>query len=173
MTILAVAVVVLAVLVLVNMSITFAALRRLREHGEHLAARPDGLPVAAELVGRSLPDVTVATVDGVKVTAERLRDRPWLIGFFSVTCQPCREHAPLFAAASEADRLAVVITDGATDVQRDELVALLAGTPYIVTESGLDGLSGGLGVQMFPIVVRTDKAGTVIMADASMQWLQP
>jgi hypothetical protein len=168
---LAVAVIILAVLVLTNLSMTFAAVRRLHEHGEGLSARPDGLPAAAELVGRSVPDVTVVTVDGVKVTAEQLRDRPWLIGFFSVTCQPCRQQAPLFAAASEADRLAVVITDGATDVQRDELVALLAGAPYIVTESGLDGLSGGLDVRMFPILVRTDETGTVIMADASMQSL--
>ncbi|GHJ53042.1 hypothetical protein Nm8I071_23490 [Nonomuraea sp. TT08I-71] len=172
MVILTVAVVILGVFVVANLAVTFAALRRLREYGEQLAELPDGAPVAAELLGRSLPDLAVDTINGGKVAAEALRDRPWLIGFFSATCRPCRTSAPMFAAAHEADRLAVVVTDGATDEERDEMLGLLDGTPHVVTGSGMDGLAGGLGVQMFPTVVRTDQTGTVVMADNSARSLQ-
>ncbi|GAB3865066.1 hypothetical protein GCM10029963_76510 [Micromonospora andamanensis] len=94
MTILTVAVVVLAVLVVADLAVTFAALRRLREYGEQLTtAQPASPPSALELLGRDLPEVDVTTLDGVELAAEQLRGRPWLIGFFSATCAPCRDAA--------------------------------------------------------------------------------
>ncbi|GIJ42173.1 TlpA family protein disulfide reductase [Micromonospora andamanensis] len=165
MTILTVAVVVLAVLVVADLAVTFAALRRLREYGEQLTtAQPASPPSALELLGRDLPEVDVTTLDGVELAAEQLRGRPWLIGFFSATCAPCRDAARGFADHDEPDRLAVVVTDHATQNERAELLELLTGTPHITVESGSDGLSTALMVRSFPTLVRTDEQGRVATA---------
>jgi hypothetical protein len=93
------AVVLLAVLCLLNMMITFAVLRRLRSHEERLAARPAGRSSGVDaLVGRELPEFDATSTAGAAVSRSDLLGQARVLGVFSATCEPCHEQARAFAA---------------------------------------------------------------------------
>ena len=102
------AIVVLAVLCLVQMMITFAVLRRLRSFEERLSARPAGGASGRDaLVGRELPEFTATSTAGVSVSRSELVGRTRLVGVFSATCKPCHAQAVAFAELA-VDRKSVV-----------------------------------------------------------------
>ena len=139
MYVLSLAVVVLAVLVLLDLSLTAAVIRRLRVLGEQ-PPLPDagGLPVGAEV-----PAFEVTTADGGVVTREAFSGRRTLVAFYSTGCRGCREQAPGFVA--EAGKLAaegievlpVLMANGHgqdEDEQEGKLRELLAGTGRLVVD---------------------------------------
>jgi peroxiredoxin len=151
--VLSVAVVVLAVLVLLDLSLTAAVIRRLRVLGERSSV-PDagGLPV-----GAAVPAFDVTAVDGGSLSHEVLSGRRSLVAFYSTRCPGCREQAPGFAA--EAGRLAaegvqvlpVLMANGSDrdEAERDGLLELLAGTGRLVVD-GEGALAGAFAVRATP-----------------------
>jgi hypothetical protein len=157
MAFLAAAVVLVAVVCLLNLLLLFAVLRRLREHTDELARLRQARLVdpaaeeASALIGRSLPDLTTAT-----------GDRPELVGFFDAGCSSCHELAPDFAiAARQAPSVAIVTGEGPG---ADELVALLAAGPTVLVGEQASNVSSSIGIRAYPTFVRIDADGKVVRA---------
>src|ERR1041384_1123039 len=91
------AVVLVGILCALDLFLTFAVVRRLREHTTELerlagmALPGSGGSAPGVLVGRSLPEPAA-------VGAGQSR----LVGFFDSNCSTCFEHAPEFAAVAGA-----------------------------------------------------------------------
>jgi hypothetical protein len=158
MTFLIAAVILVGALCVVDLLLTFAVLRRLREHAtelDRLARSPSGFDPAA-LVGRSLPE-PVAT------------HLPQLVGVFDANCPTCFEHAPRFAA--QAGALVAVVSGTGSRV--DELAGLLAKVPTIVGEDA-GRVVRELGIQAFPTFLLAQD-GTVTQAHAGpmSDWQEP
>ncbi len=105
MTYLTVAVVGVGVLGLVNLWLTVAMARRLREQGERLARQaPQRMPRPAAGLppGTPVPGFSVTTASGAVVSAEDLRGERSLIGFFTPGCAPCHDQVPAFLALARS-----------------------------------------------------------------------
>jgi peroxiredoxin len=139
--VLSVAVVVLAVLVLLDLALTAAVIRRLRGLEQQRAFVPDagGLPV-----GDEVPAFEVTAVDGGSLTGEVFSGRRSLVAFFATNCEGCHKHAPQFAveagklAADGFQVLPVLTPDGAGPGgagQEGGLRELLAGAGRLVVDA--------------------------------------
>lgn len=100
MAVLAAAVVVLAAMVLVNLAVTLAVIKRLRD--APAAAPPAERRPAGLGVGAAVPAFAATTTDGSDSGSAALAGRRTLVGFFSTSCAGCVETAPLFAADAAA-----------------------------------------------------------------------
>ncbi len=115
------AVIVVGVLCVLDLLLTVAVIRRLREHGTRLAALDAlGPPIGPTFLpaGSAVPEFSGRTVDGEPVSRATLGDGPGAIAFLRPDCQPCRDRVPdlrSFAAALPGGRarvLVVVTADG-------------------------------------------------------------
>lgn len=150
------AVVVLAVLVVLNLLLTFAVLRRLRIHEERLATPGATRPGDRdELIGRQLPQYA-------STGATRL------VAFFSAGCAPCVEQAAEFAGHPDADRVAILVLGLAPEAERQRLRTALGDAPTVIGEPTGDALAGELGVHSFPQLLLLDQSGTVVAARHSL-----
>lgn len=153
MTILVAAVILVGALCVFDLLLTFAVLRRLREHTAELAvlgvSRSAGPDVGA-LVGKRLPESVLAHA-------------PRLVGVFDAHCSTCFEHAPAFAAEAAGTALAAVVTGSGP--KADELAGRLAGIP-VVTGSDAEEVVTALGIPAFPTFLRVAPDGTVQLAHA-------
>ncbi|AWS43113.1 hypothetical protein [Streptosporangium sp. 'caverna'] len=164
MTFLIVAVVLVGALCMFNLLLTFAVLRRLREHTtelERLAGQEQFAPYdPSVLVGRALPG---AGADDA--------DRPRLVAFFDVDCSTCHERAPQFVAAARdhaGAALAVITGDGR---KVDDLAGLVGGVSKVVTAEGADSMVRALGIEAFPTFLRVGPDGTVVDAQTELEML--
>ncbi|MDP9865774.1 MULTISPECIES: hypothetical protein [Streptosporangium] len=162
MTFLIAAVVLVGILCIFDLVLTFAVLRRLREHTAELErlAGPArfGRYDPGVLVGRTLPPVGA---DG----GERAR----LVAFFDVSCDACHEHAPRFADAARADTaMAVISGDGE---KAGDLIEMIGGAASVVTAEQADSLVKAVGIEAFPTFLRVDPDGTIVGADTELDAL--
>src|SRR5690349_1938742 len=97
LTVLTVAVAVLAALCAVNLALVLRLSSIVRD------VKAAGGQTRPELeVGDRLPEFApIETLDGGLVAREQLQKLPTLIGFFTPTCAPCHEAMPDFTAASQ------------------------------------------------------------------------
>jgi hypothetical protein len=99
------AVVLLAVVCVLNLILTLGLIRRLRAQDAPHAGPPTALGVGAEI-----GDFAATTVDGEPV---RRDDLTGLVGFFSAGCDPCHELLPRFvehAKGQARERVLAVVT---------------------------------------------------------------
>jgi hypothetical protein len=151
-------------LTVLNLLLTLGVIRRLREHTELLSARPATGPSDLMLgVGQSPESFTATTTDDEQISPETLGGGQ-LVGFFSPTCQPCKEKAPLFAehaAGGGRTRALAVVVGGPDEV--GELVTLFEPVARVVVESSLDSgsIAHAFKVKGFPAICTLDGDGVV------------
>ena len=104
--------------------------------GTLLASLTWGLLHAAQqqpssLIGSQVPDLTIRSLAGDEVSLRALRGTPLVINFWASWCVPCKQEAPVLAAA--ANRLAGKVQFVGIDIQDTDSAAR-------AYEAGLDGL---------------------------------
>ncbi|TMR22377.1 TlpA family protein disulfide reductase [Nonomuraea turkmeniaca] len=154
-----VAVVLVGVLCMLNLLLTVGVIRRLRKQAASAAFLP---PMAEGLaIGEKLPEFSATTTDGEPISDELLGG-PALIGFFSPSCQPCRELMPRFidhARQSSAAVLAVVVTDSAEEAVAD--VERLTEVARVVVEEPQAAIQSAFQVVGYPTVFLIGADGRV------------
>jgi len=154
MAVLVAAVILLGGLVVLNLLLTGAIIRRLRvmarEPYRGDPATP-GLPVGAEV-----PALSAAATDGATITSEYLRGRLTLLGFFNTDCGTCRTTAPAFARAARdltaatdgTGRAVAVISTEQEDAA--ELLAALGTDVTVIMERGRGPVTDAFQMSAFP-----------------------
>lgn len=167
MAVLTAAMVVLTAIVLLNLAVTVAVIRRLRELPASGAASGGGsasgggaagpLPdPGGPARGERIPDFAATTVEGVSVDRAALTGRT-VIGFFSTSCSSCALEAPAFAdavvelAAEGIGALAVVQRKRGDDAAG--LAQVLAPTGAVVVEGAPGPLLRAFRVNTTPFYV--------------------
>ena len=145
------------VLCLLNLALSLAVIRRLREHSDKLAAlggifvgRDSGLAP-----GAAVPGLAAVTHDGAELPVDALAAGDRLLAFVSASCAACREHLPGFVAAAAAhgpDGTVVVVT-GDPDRGAD-LVRMAAGAARVVVEADDGPWTSGYHITTFPTFFR-------------------
>ncbi|MFJ2023127.1 hypothetical protein ACIODW_04840 [Streptomyces sp. NPDC087897] len=151
------ALVLVGALCVFDLVLTFAVLRRLREHTaelERLAGRPSFAPYdPGVLVGRALPGAVAAQA-------------PDLVAFFDAQCDTCHEHAPGFAARARGRAaLAVVSGEGR---RAEELAALVADDAVVLRDEVAAGAVSALGIEAFPTFLAVGPDGVVERAHTDL-----
>jgi len=131
------ALVVLAGLILLNLSLTMAIVRRLRHHTEKLAALETRGGVPSGLaVGATVPPFTATTLAGDALSHEWLAGGATMVTFLSPHCQACRDKLPQLRSyceqAVDRELRTLVVITGETEDAADMVTALQGATPLIV-----------------------------------------
>ncbi|MDA0632226.1 hypothetical protein ACQEUU_00555 [Nonomuraea sp. CA-218870] len=151
MSVLWAALAIVFVICLLNLVLTIAVIRRLREHTELLNRGGGQHPGQEEITlpaGSRVGEFSAVTVDDRTLTREDLRPG-MLVAFFSPRCPTCEEEKPAFI------RYASGLPGGP-----DQVIAVLLGTP-----EELAGLREELG-EVARIVIEPDVDGAMSTAFA-------
>lgn len=158
------AVVLASALGTLNLLLTLAVIRRLREHTELLARRGADADSGIIDAGQTPTDFAAVDTDGGVVRREDLGGNA-LIAFFSPGCRACAEALPRFvtqAAEFPGGRtqvLAVVSGDGP---EVPEIADRLTSVARVVVD-GIDGtLATAFQARAFPSWCLLDPTGTVV-----------
>jgi peroxiredoxin len=163
MPVLAAALVVVGVIAVVDLVLTFAVLRRLRDHNDAISRLQTFAPGFSLPVGTKVPDFEARTLDGAVVSAQALRGADSLVAFFSARCDACRDHLPQFRELAIAMRasgrvLAVVAQD---EVPGDDLIEALRDVADVAVEPEQGPLAQAFSVGGFPMFFGLDARGRV------------
>ncbi|GAA3654967.1 hypothetical protein GCM10022224_017550 [Nonomuraea antimicrobica] len=156
------AIVLVGALCLFDLVLTFAVLRRLREHSaelERLLNEPRTLPYDPSfLIGRTLPGAATRAVPS-----------PRLVGFFDADCGTCHEHAPKFAAEARPGTALAFVTGAGRQVQN--LVDVVGEASAVVVAEEAAAVVADLGIRAFPLFLRLDAEGRIVRADLDVERL--
>ncbi|WP_112238824.1 TlpA family protein disulfide reductase [Kribbella monticola] len=161
---LTVAVVLLAVLGMLNLLLTLAIIRRMR------TMNPVQLPPEPLPIGSAIRPFTAATIDGQTLSEHDLRGGQTLVGYFSPGCPPCEAALPRFvtyAAGLDRERVLAVIVDGTAADAADDLAAVAR----VVVASERDSVVDALSAHGYPAVFLLDEDGRVAAADTTVEGL--
>ncbi|GAA3211790.1 TlpA family protein disulfide reductase [Actinocorallia longicatena] len=169
------AVVLVGAISVVNILLTVGVVARLKEHTALLARSGHG--AAAVLgVGEMVPEFTTTTVRGETLTTGSLGEET-LVGFFSPSCDPCKELVPEFLVHAQVagDRqgrpVAVVV---GKDEGAAEFAARLSEVATVVVEDLRGPVSGAFGVSAFPsLVLVAPEGGGVAVRELEPKLLTP
>jgi thiol-disulfide isomerase/thioredoxin len=164
---LATAVAAVAALGLVNLLLTLAAIRRLRQYADLLSTTPGGAGGGVIAAGGRPAEFAAVDTEGHPVSG----DGPRLMGFFSPDCEPCKAALPAFVTlAAEYPQgrtrvLAVVAGDGpgVTDFTGD-----LTRVAQVVVESTDGPVSTAFQVSGYPAWCSLDEHGVVQRSGVGM-----
>jgi peroxiredoxin len=152
--------IVLWILVLFNLMLTYALIRRVGA---------DRKPTAAEglSAGTTAPGFEAATPDGQTLSHPGLDDRaPLVLAFFSPTCSACEHQIPAFVKFSDRAKASGVRTIAVLDGGLDESTALRAalpnGTTTLLAPRDSNPLLDDYRIEAFP-------SYTVIHADGTIE----
>lgn len=147
------AVALVGLLCLLDLLLTMAVIRRLREHTNQLAAlRAAGPPPGLLPVGSPLPALTVHSIDGEQISSEETP--PQLLAFLSTTCDVCTTQLPDLVQFLQAGRIArsaaIVVIIGPDSAEGQHLVNELGPVVTVIREP-MDGPIGkAFSVNVFP-----------------------
>ncbi|MDP9863716.1 MULTISPECIES: TlpA family protein disulfide reductase [Streptosporangium] len=160
---LVVAVVFVGALCAVNLLLTLAVIRRLREHSAQLAnGRSTRPPLVAS--GTALPEFTASASDGTTVSQDFFTG-PTLVGMFSTTCAACHERLPEFTAWAGQlgpGRALAVVTGDPEDA--GVFTAALAPVAPVVVEPPDGPLARAFQVSFFPTFYLVDDRAVITAA---------
>lgn len=156
------AVIVLTVLVLVNLLVSAAIIRRLRETEAALA---EALPSTQPGLRTGTPMPEFASMDGTFSKAD-VAGTPALFGFFSTGCRYCPAQAEQLAhRAAEIAELGIRVVNIVSvinDDVPDDITTLLEKSGPVVTEHGPGGLMATFSVSGTPTFLLFDRVGTLL-----------
>ncbi|GAA2846487.1 TlpA family protein disulfide reductase [Nonomuraea rubra] len=157
------AVVLVALLGMVNLLLTIGLIRRLRRESGPRPMLAEGLAP-----GAGVPRFAAMTTNGEPVS-EELLGAPALVGFFSPGCQPCKELLPLFVERARGTSDGVLAVVAAVPGQ-DATAYLepLAQVARVVTEPPQGPVQRAFKVGAFPTIITIDAGGTVAGTDHAM-----
>lgn len=162
MLLLTAAVVALTVFVLIDLLLSAAIIRRLRDTEARLeeitpSARP-GL-----MTGTAMPDFRDA---GGSFTSADVAGTPLLLAFFATGCRYCPTQAEQLAhRKAEIDGLGIRVVSVLTvidDAAPDDLTPTLEKSGLVVTEHGPGGLMATFSVTGTPTFLLYDRSGTLL-----------
>lgn len=142
------AVIVIGLVSVINLLLTMAVVRRLRQHEERLADRPNRPPYSQ--LGTVLPEFAAESANGSPV------DRGFftgltLVGVFSTHCRACREQLPAFAAkAQERFKGHVLAIVAGAPKESADFAAALGSAATLITEPVGGPLSRAFQVKSVP-----------------------
>ena len=158
---------VLAVIVIGNVLLTAAVLRRLAAHERKLAALGGGFMVPNGLgPGEPLPAFITETTSGQRVDESHLFPGPAAVAFFSAHCEACLAHAPEFEALVRRDgiaALAVLTGEGGT---AEPLLAALGSLTVVREREAGGALTRSFKVDTYPTYFALE-GGHVVAAAGS------
>lgn len=162
-SILAAAVVVLALLVVLNLALTLAIIRRLRatEHGG--AARTGGPREPFDVfttpaIGSRIPELELQAESGVPVDTARFVDGGALVAFAAVGCKPCHDQIAELRNAvqtrvSRGERALIVVLAPAPESEPpDDFVDAFDGLAPVVVDRGAR-IGQEFGIEGYPTYV--------------------
>ncbi|GAB2687228.1 TlpA family protein disulfide reductase [Nocardia thraciensis] len=170
MTFVAAAIAILAVLLIFNLLITFAILRRLRTHEERLGTLGNR-PAGDGLIGQRLPSFEAVSTRGESVSGAAIVGPDRLVAFFSAGCAPCLDQAAEFAGYPDPDRVAIVVMESASQEDQGRILAALRDSPTVIAEPAGNAVAEALGVGRFPQLVLLDQDGVIVAARHSLAML--
>ncbi|GAB2847707.1 TlpA family protein disulfide reductase [Lentzea nigeriaca] len=152
MTLLTIAVVLLAVVVAVHVLFTFGLVARVRELQERSGPpRNQNLPQP----GTVIPSFSVTDTDGMSFTEADL-DGPVQVGFFSVGCGPCRSLTDALLADPPAARFVSVVDGDPTDPEATaRLVEKVSALGRVAVIGADDPVLSAFGVMAYPTLLHT------------------
>lgn len=152
MTLLTIAVVLLAVVVAVHVLFTYGLVARVRELQERSGPpRNQNLPQP----GMVIKPFSVTTTDGEAFTESDL-DGPVQVGFFSVGCGPCRSLTDALLADPPAVRFVSVVDGDQTDPEATQrLVEKVSALGRVAVVGTDDPVLSAFEVMAFPTLVYT------------------
>jgi hypothetical protein len=160
------ALILLGVITLLNLVLTMAVIRRLRERETDIAAHSVGaIDVDAGIpVGETVPSFHTTATDGSAVTGEEAADKRMLYAFFSVDCKACWPKVPAFVTYARrlglgADQVVSAVVG--TGAAAEDSVAKLESVGRVVMEPTGGPLSSALEARGFPSFVLVGAGGAV------------
>lgn len=162
MPVLIAALVVTALLCLIDLLLTFGVIRRLREHTALLSeAHGEDIPVIGLPSGQAAEPFTATTTDGALVSGPAGLH---MVAFFSPRCSVCPKRVPAFTGYLRANQVRredvlVVVGESAEPVPYlDQLTAVAR----VCTESEGGPLGKAFGVAGYPAFCLLDADGAVL-----------
>jgi peroxiredoxin len=157
------AVVLASALGTLNLLLTLAVIRRLREHTELLARRGADAGSGIIEAGQTPADFAVTDTDDGVVRREDLGGDV-LVAFFSPDCRACAEALPRFVTQSVEfpggrNQVLAVVTGDGPDVP--ELADRLTSVARVVVDGVDGGLATAFQARAFPSWCLLDATGTV------------
>ncbi|WP_214104540.1 peroxiredoxin family protein [Acrocarpospora catenulata] len=173
MAVLVAAVILLGGLVLVNLLLTGAVIRKLRKITKDSPA--GGLPVSPGLdVGAEIPAFSALTATDTKVTTDDFAGERTLVGFFSTDCRHCLPKAPAFAAtareaAADGVRVLAVVVEG--QEKPANLLAALTDDVSVVVEGEGGAVVDAFAVTAFPSFFLVGPDATIAASSLKLERL--
>ncbi|MFE3456598.1 TlpA family protein disulfide reductase [Nocardiopsis aegyptia] len=177
MTVLTVAVVLVTGLCLLNLLLTVAVIRRLKEHTALIGGGvggPDAFPDSMLPAGARIGTYSAETLDGTVLTRDDLHGHT-LIGVFSPGCSGCAQQLPHFVELARntpggRDGVLALVVGGLEEAAGE--IAQLAPVARVVHEADDGPLTRALGVQAFPAIARVDADGRVLASGVEVADLE-
>ncbi|MBC6459728.1 TlpA family protein disulfide reductase [Actinomadura sp. HBU206391] len=159
------AMVFVCLLVLLDLVLTLAVVRRLREHGQLLASGAAAGRAEVMPLGAPPRDFTAADTGGRRVSPDTLTG-PTVVAFFSPSCAPCLEKIPRFVdqvRGLPGDHRVLVVMAGADEADAP-LVARLDAVAQVILEPE-DGLvANAFQTRGLPSMCLLDESGVIVAA---------
>jgi hypothetical protein len=158
------AVVLIGAVTALNLLLTLAVIRRLRQPGTG-AARSFIDPDLPELpAGSPVPPFRAETVSGRTITAQSLSGSEAVYAFFDSGCSSCRPTIPRLIAYAERRGLTphqVVAVVGGDPADAGDYLSALDGRASVVVEDTLGPVAEAFAIHSFPAFVIADPGGIV------------
>jgi peroxiredoxin len=166
MTYVVASVVLIGAISLINLSLTAAVIRRLRQDQ---SARVKPPAVSGLAVGSLLPDLAATAIDGSEVSVAKVGQDEAAFAFFSTNCSACGPSIPHFIeyVRSQSLRQSQVIAVIAGEREdAAHFVEQLDGVATTVIDSKEGDFARSFAVFAFPTFITSDSAGRVTASGA-------